>query len=108
MNQTMKEAPMMPKLDDLSRQIVEMMDDRKDKDTKVRLYEKGQEKLRKVNGEITKKKLDEAIHANMKKCVGEGTVGHRGDITGTGLFKLHQEKTLRQLERNQKFTKDET
>ena len=49
LSQTMKEAPLAPKLDDLSMQIVEMMEDRKEKDTKVRLYEKGQEKLRKVN-----------------------------------------------------------
>jgi tRNA 2-selenouridine synthase SelU len=85
---TQKEAPLAPKLDDLSMQIVEMMEDRKDKDTKVRLYQKGQDKLRKINEEITKKKLDDALHASQKKCVGEGKLGHRGDLTGKGLFKL--------------------
>jgi hypothetical protein len=40
-----------PTIDDLSQQIVDMMDDRKGKKTRDRLYEKGQEKLRKINEE---------------------------------------------------------
>jgi len=40
-----------------------MMDDRKTKDTQSRLYESGQEKLRKINNYEQKKKIEKEMHA---------------------------------------------
>ena len=44
----------------------------------------------------------------MKKCEGEGAIGHRGDTTGKGLYKLHEEKQARQFQRNHQINQQET
>jgi hypothetical protein len=46
MSKEIEELSLQPKLDDLSVQIVEMMDDRKGQTTYDRLYKKGYENLR--------------------------------------------------------------
>ena len=53
-------------MDDLSAQIVEMMEDRKVVDTKTRLYTYGQEKLRAKANFESSQKLADKIHGMFK------------------------------------------
>lgn len=39
------------------------MDDRKDQDTQERLYHRGQEKLRKINNDAHRNKIEGEMHA---------------------------------------------
>ena len=76
-----------------------MMDDRKTKDTQSRLYERGQEKLRKINNYEQKKKIEKEMHAMQKpsSLAGELPQGHRGPPTSSALYNLNQDK-LKKLE----------
>jgi len=47
-----------PQLDDLSRQITDMMDHRKQTDTQTRLYHQGAEKVRRINEQEIQKKIE--------------------------------------------------
>ena len=68
-----------------------MMDERKTKDTQSRLYEKGQDKLRKVNNDVQRKKMEGEMHAMLKPTAlnGELKEGHRGLPTGSALYNLN-------------------
>jgi len=85
------------------------MDDRKGKDTKSRLYEKGQEKLRKLNNEEQRKKIEGEVHAMQKQSslVGEAKDGHRGGMpTGNALYNLHLDRLRKQESIRSKETQD--
>ena len=94
-----------PQLDDLSKQIVEMMDERKEKDTMSRLYEKGHEKLRKINNDEQQKKIESEIHAMQKPSSLAGGIkeGHRGGLpTGNALYKMNEDLLKKQEEKRKK------
>lgn len=57
-DQEIDELTMQPRLDDLSVQIVEMMDDRKGQSTHDRLYKKGYESLREKSLREYEKKVE--------------------------------------------------
>ena len=76
-----------------------MMDDRKTKDTQSRLYESGQEKLRKINNYEQKKKIEKEMHAMQKpsSLAGELKDGHRGAGITNALYDMGVDK-LRKME----------
>ena len=87
-----------PKIDNLSNQIVDLMEDRKQKPTKDRLYQMGQEKLRaKAFKEYQDQKAAEE-HASIKKSprradeYSPDKSYRRGKPTRTALYDMHHEK----------------
>lgn len=80
------------------------MDDRKNKDTKSRLYEKGTEKMRKINEEANRIKVEAEMHAKFKPATAgtEPKQGHRGNVaTGQALYELNQEKMQKMAQKRQ-------
>ena len=100
MDNTLKEVEelsLQPKLDDLSRQIVDMMDDRKGQKTHERLYKKGYESLRdKIQQDFDKKALEE--EHSMRKAspsrldiTDPNATYHRGKPAKAALYELHSD-----------------
>lgn len=92
-----------PEVDDLSNQIVDMMDDRKDQHTHDRLYLQGQEKLR--NQTLRDYQEKKAIEKHFKRGETLGARGeefdpnaeyHRGKPTQEALYEMHQELLRKQ------------
>jgi hypothetical protein len=83
-----------PAVDELSSQIVDMMEDRKGVATQDRLYKHGFEKLRQINAHDSQVKLEAKVHAMFKKSslTARGKDGHRGNEINTALYSLHQER----------------
>lgn len=103
-----------PKIDNLSNQIVELMEDRKQKPTQERLYQAGQEKLRaKAFKEYQEQKAAEE-HAKIKKSPRRGDEYspdksyRRGKPTRTALYDMHHEKIREKEQTKQQVLYEES
>jgi len=93
-NQEVEELYLQPKLDDLSVQIVEMMDERKGQTTYDRLYKKGYESLREKSLREYEKKMaaeDQSFRESPSRNISydPNRSYHRGKEAKTALYELH-------------------
>ena len=93
-NQEVEELYLQPKLDDLSVQIVEMMDERKGQTTYDRLYKKGYESLREKSLREYEKKMaaeDQSFRESPSRNTSydPNRSYHRGKEAKTALYELH-------------------
>lgn len=93
-NHEVEELSLQPKIDDLSVQIVEMMDERKGQTTHDRLYKKGYESIREKSLREYETKMaseDQSFRKSpsRKESYDPNRSYHRGKEAKTALYELH-------------------
>jgi hypothetical protein len=91
-----------PEIDPLSQQIVDMMGNRKDENTRERLYKVGKEKLRQIAEHEKNKQPEEDPEMKIPTRGPDFDAMRRGKPLQEALYELHKEKMkqaeLRKLE----------